>query len=392
MSDLPPSDLSTDRPRWRWPLILGTLVGAALLVGVGLGLGWYLFYRPVVNVAVQLPAPPPPPAPPGPDEKQVKALEDQIEKQKVANKQIEDQIAVLKERLKADVCTIKDPLGKATPNATPAPQGALPGRKSELVPETRPTPGPPAAGPASGPAAGVVPAAVSTSAVPAGPAGKATRVADLAATLERSTVLVVSPAGASGSGFFVSPNVVVTNHHVVGDVPVGAEMLLVSKALKTPYIGQVLATSPKSQGDFALIRVEVPANTVLPLSLAAEPAALMEVVAAGYPALAIAMDRDLRRLAGGDLKAAPQVVLTKGSVSAVQNKDRGPIVLHSADISPGNSGGPLVDACGRVVGINTFLVSDQQTSKANYALGASWLAAYLRDAKAPFDWRAETCT
>ncbi|HEV7463191.1 MAG TPA: hypothetical protein VGN85_04680, partial [Methyloceanibacter sp.] len=50
----------------RWPLILGSLVGGFLLLAVGLGLGWYLFYRPIVNVAVQLPAPPPPPAPPGP--------------------------------------------------------------------------------------------------------------------------------------------------------------------------------------------------------------------------------------------------------------------------------------------------------------------------------------
>lgn len=114
----------------RWPLILGSLVGAFLLLAVGLGLGWYLFYRPIVNVAVQLPAPPPPPAPPGPDAQQVKALEDQIEKQKAANKQIEDQIALLKERLKADVCTIKDPLGKNAPPATPAPAGALPERKS----------------------------------------------------------------------------------------------------------------------------------------------------------------------------------------------------------------------------------------------------------------------
>ncbi|SKA13360.1 Trypsin-like peptidase domain-containing protein [Enhydrobacter aerosaccus] len=366
MSDTPPTDRSTDRPRWRWPLILGGLVGGALLVGAGLGLGWYLFYRPVVNVAVQLPAPPPPPAPPGPDEKQVKALEDQIDKQKAANKQIEDQIAVLKERLKADVCTIKDPLGKTTPNATPAPEGALPGRKSEAAP-----------------AADLIPAAAKT--------GK-TSSGDLATALERSTVLIVSPNGDSGSGFFVSSNVVVTNHHVVGDVPVGSEVLLVSKALKTPYIGQVLATSPKERGDFALIRADVPAGTALPLPLAAEPTALGDVVAAGYPAIGIAMDRDLHRLADGDLKAAPQVVLTKGTVSAVQNRDRGPIVLHSADISPGNSGGPLVDTCGRVVGINTFLVSDQQTSKANYALGASWLAAYLRSSKAAFDWRSDSCT
>src|SRR5215831_4842436 len=122
-----------ERPRSRWPLILGSLVGGFLLLAVGLALGWYLFYRPIVNVAVQLPAPPPPPAPPGPDQAQVKALEEQIEKQKAANKQIEDQIALLKERLKADVCTVKDPLGKGGPSS-PALPGALPERKTDAGP------------------------------------------------------------------------------------------------------------------------------------------------------------------------------------------------------------------------------------------------------------------
>jgi hypothetical protein len=100
---------------------LAGLLGGFLLIGAGLGLGWYLFYRPIVNVAVQLPAPPPPPAPPGPDMQQVKALEDQVDKQKAANKQIEDQIALLRDRLKADVCTIKEPQGK--PPASTPPNG-----------------------------------------------------------------------------------------------------------------------------------------------------------------------------------------------------------------------------------------------------------------------------
>src|SRR5471030_2011355 len=103
---------SLDRQRSRWPLIMGAMLGGFLLVGAGLGLGWYLFYRPIVNVAVQLPAPPAPPAPPGPDAQAVKALEDQIDKQKTANKQIEDQIVALKDRLRADVCTAKDPAGR----------------------------------------------------------------------------------------------------------------------------------------------------------------------------------------------------------------------------------------------------------------------------------------
>ncbi|MBV8409141.1 MAG: hypothetical protein JOY64_16040 [Alphaproteobacteria bacterium] len=110
-------DPSSDHRRARWPLILGSVVGGVLLLAAGVALGWYLFYRPIVNVAVQLPAPLALSA--GPDTAQLKALEDQNEKQKAANKQIEEQIALLKQRLRADVCTAKDPLGKDPPGKNP---------------------------------------------------------------------------------------------------------------------------------------------------------------------------------------------------------------------------------------------------------------------------------
>ncbi len=380
MAESAPSPSPDEKTPSRWPLILGALLGGFLLLGVGLALGWYLFYRPIVNVAVQLPAPPAPPAPPGPDEAQVKALQEQIEKQKAANKQIEDQIALLKERLKADVCTIKDPLGKGP--STPAPPGALPGapeRKTEAAP----------------PGGAVTPAAV-PAALPKG-GGKAGKLdpPGLARALEQATVLVVSAGGDSGSGFFVAPDLVVTNHHVVGGAAPGSEALVLSKHLKTGCIGTVVATSPPGQApqaDFAVIRVAVPPGSVTPLPVAAEPDALGEVVAAGYPAIALQQDRNLRRLAAGDLKAAPEVVLTRGTVSAVQNRERNtPMVLHSADISAGNSGGPLIDACGRAVGINTYIVTSRQSTKANYALGGSWLGAFLRGANLPFTWSPDGC-
>ena len=53
----------------------------------------------------------------------------------------------------------------------------------------------------------------------------------------------------------------------------------------------------------------------------------------------------------------------------------------SASIAKGNSGGPLVDGCGRVVGINTFINVDQsQSSKINYAIRSQVIATFLQAA------------
>jgi serine protease Do len=57
-------------------------------------------------------------------------------------------------------------------------------------------------------------------------------------------------------------------------------------------------------------------------------------------------------------------------------------VLHDANIGRGNSGGPLVDACGRVIGINSFLsVSEGIDSPFAFALSVKELAAFLAKAK-----------
>ena len=92
-------------------------MGQLPLLAAGPRPGWYLFYRPIVNVAVAAAA-----AAGFPrhrarsDAAQVKALEDQIDEQKAANKQNRGaKIALLKERLKADVCTIRIRWAKPRP-------------------------------------------------------------------------------------------------------------------------------------------------------------------------------------------------------------------------------------------------------------------------------------
>jgi hypothetical protein len=72
--------------------------------------------------------------------------------------------------------------------------------------------------------------------------------------------------------------------------------------------------------------------------------------------------------------------LTDGKISAIQTSPGGlKIMPHTAAVSGGNSGGPLVDACGRVVGVNTFITADQeQVAHNNYAQKSDALIAFLQ--------------
>ncbi len=71
--------------------------------------------------------------------------------------------------------------------------------------------------------------------------------------------------------------------------------------------------------------------------------------------------------------------MTDGLISAVQNLPSGLVVMpHTAAISRGNSGGPLVDRCGRVVGVNTFgFFNAEQGERVSYAQKVDSLLAFL---------------
>jgi len=212
---------------------------------------------------------------------------------------------------------------------------------------------------------------------------------ELLRKIERATVLILSDAG-SGSGFYVTPDLIVTNHHVVGEGDVG-EVYVTSKTLGQLHPGRVIKVTPGTQfgsPDFALIKMQPDARGV-PLPLSRSVTKLLKVVAAGYPGLAIENDLAYQRLIKGDQKAAPDLNLTDGMVSAIQKSSKGlQQILHSAAVLGGNSGGPLLDLCGRVIGVNTFIAVDQeQSGRLNYALSAGDIAAFLSStaAGAPTD-------
>ncbi len=216
---------------------------------------------------------------------------------------------------------------------------------------------------------------------------------ELVERLRQSVVLVISGTD-SGSGFMIGPNRVLTNHHVIAQA--GKNPIIVTgPGLHGPRIARLVAQErAKQEGgrDYAVLEIDGPgAPTTLRLSpLAAE---LQEVVAAGYPGLLLANDKNFEALAKGDLAAMPNLALSQGAVMARQNAGRGVETLaHTAAISGGNSGGPLVDACGDVVGINTFInVSVEQASRAGFALAAGDAMSFLRERKIPFEEVSTGC-
>jgi len=157
-----------------------------------------------------------------------------------------------------------------------------------------------------------------------------------------------------GSGVIISEDgLVVTNNHVV----TGAALLRVSvPELDDPVNAQVLGVSECS--DLAVIQLEGDGYTALDYRTDVVTAGL-DVYAAGYPA-SDAVDLD-------DV----DYTLTRGIVSSTDADGEtswasvDEVVEHDARIRGGNSGGPLLDESGRIVGINYAGIDD---SDQNYAI------------------------
>jgi S1-C subfamily serine protease len=227
----------------------------------------------------------------------------------------------------------------------------------------------PAAGPAEEPAslAGQKPVSPSTP-----EAGE-----NLTDLVERATVLVLVDGPAEltrGTGFFITPNIILTNRHVIDDLRKNrARALVTSKALGGAVEARLLrSTRPDELRDYAFLEVSPPPGrnpAVLALSLEIRRAD--HISSWGYPALFVKTDPQMAALLAGDISAVPEVVYSEGVVSVVQDLDGLPLINHTAEVSHGNSGGPLVNGRGEVVGINTMIRVDEQSNRqVNIALGS----------------------
>lgn len=195
---------------------------------------------------------------------------------------------------------------------------------------------------------------------------------------EPSVVRIETNAGI-GTGFVIDPDgYIMTNNHVVeGTNGRPATSIKVTMSDGGVLTARVIGTDPRS--DLALIKVDASGLTALKLANLDDIEVGQDVVAIGY-----ALD-----LQGGE---GPSYSVTRGIVSQknraiAENAAILGSIQTDAAINHGNSGGPLLDLFGEVVGINTSLAEDSNSASGvasgiGFAVGSDVVRAVFEQLKA----------
>jgi len=209
--------------------------------------------------------------------------------------------------------------------------------------------------------------------------------------------VLASGAGpvSTGSGFVIGPGLIVTNHHVVENAMDGpGQVLVTGGALGAPQPAEIVKTQgplAETGGDFALLRIAETSLPALSVYLPEGSLVLNNVVAAGYPGDVLETDAGFAALRSGDLSAVPGLTVTDGIVNTEQQlSPTTHVLLHSAALSSGNSGGPLLDMCGRLVGVNAFVRQGVMQNR-GFALTTGDLMAFLNGTGAAPTVVSEPC-
>jgi len=159
---------------------------------------------------------------------------------------------------------------------------------------------------------------------------------DILGLFRKVIIQIATPDNTGGTGFYLKgPHLIVTNEHVVrGNRHVVIDGELIPKQLATILftdpVHDLAFIDPPEMEDLPEVELRV-GNAVKPDDT---------VWAIGHP-------------------FGLKYNTTKGIVSGIESKNEQiNYIRHDAALNPGNSGGPLLDEEGRVVGVNTFVIRD----------------------------------
>lgn len=146
----------------------------------------------------------------------------------------------------------------------------------------------------------------------------------------------------SGTGFVWNrQGHIVTNYHVI----YGADSITVTLADRTETKAKVIGVDPDH--DIAVLQIQAPESALQPVTIGNSQALRVgqKVLAIGNPF-------------GLDHSLTTGVVSALGrTIKSMSNRTIEGVIQTDAAINPGNSGGPLLDSAGRLIGVNTQIVS-----------------------------------
>ncbi len=152
----------------------------------------------------------------------------------------------------------------------------------------------------------------------------------------------------NGSGSVIDSNGhILTNYHVVE----GAQKLTVSFGGEKVYPAKYIGGDPDT--DLAVIKIDPPATgvTVVPLGDSDKLVVGQKVLAIGNP---VGLDRTLTT---GVISGLQRPIRSRPVSGAPTGRPIDAAIQTDASINPGNSGGPLLDKFGRMIGINSQILS-----------------------------------
>jgi S1-C subfamily serine protease len=169
---------------------------------------------------------------------------------------------------------------------------------------------------------------------------------------------------ALGSGFVIDKSGhLVTNFHVVE----GAQQIEVSFSNRDSVKARVVGSDPST--DIAVLKVDVDARALTPLRLGSS-----DHVEVGDSVVAIGNPLGLERSVTAGIVSALHRPLTAPNDFTIDD-----VIQTDASINSGNSGGPLIAANGRVIGVNTAIATGGTGARGNIGIGFAVPIDTVRD-------------